>query len=155
MPSSSGNYQWCRGALGVGTADKAGKSVVRYWPGGRFTSAALRRPEKPREMIPIPQFSFPSEVSYGAERSKPRVELGFDKHKQRKRARVLRGRTELSLPHSSFHFHQALDCPPNFTHISFSSRSIFHPTAESGSPAIAQSDQQDRSRKPGHSILRG
>jgi hypothetical protein len=26
---------------------------VRYCPGGSFTSAALRRPEKPREMIAI------------------------------------------------------------------------------------------------------
>jgi hypothetical protein len=34
-------------------ADKTGKSVVRYCPGGSFASAALRRPEKPREIIPI------------------------------------------------------------------------------------------------------
>ena len=38
---------------GVGPADKTGKSVVRYWPGGSFTTSALRRPEKPREMILI------------------------------------------------------------------------------------------------------
>jgi hypothetical protein len=27
--------------------------VVRYWPGGSFASAPLRRPAKPREMIVI------------------------------------------------------------------------------------------------------
>jgi len=112
VPSSITSSQRSSDTCGVGPADKTGKSVVRCRPCGSFTSAALRRPEKPRAMIPTPQFSFPSEV-------------------------------ELSLPHSSFHFHQALDCPPNSTHISFSSRAIFHPIAESGSPDIAQSDPQD------------
>ena len=32
-------------------ADKTGKSVVRYCPGGSFAPAGLRRPEKPRETI--------------------------------------------------------------------------------------------------------
>jgi hypothetical protein len=35
----------------VGPADKTGKSVVRYWPGGSFTSAGVRRPVKPREVM--------------------------------------------------------------------------------------------------------
>src|SRR5215831_755127 len=38
---------------GVGPADKTGKSVVTYCPGGSFLSPALPRPEKPREMIAI------------------------------------------------------------------------------------------------------
>src|ERR1044072_5905063 len=53
VPSSITNSHWSSGMCGVGPADKTGKSVVRYCPGGSFTSAALRRPEKPREMIPI------------------------------------------------------------------------------------------------------
>src|SRR6201997_1623180 len=57
VPSSITNSHWSSGMCGVGPADKTGKSVVRYCPGGSFTSAALRRPEKPREMAPI--FSSP------------------------------------------------------------------------------------------------
>src|SRR6266436_2992864 len=53
VPSSIVNSQRSRGICGVGPADKTGKSVVRYCPGGSFTSAALRLPEKPREIIPI------------------------------------------------------------------------------------------------------
>src|SRR3954454_5870946 len=53
VPSSITNSQRSSDTCGVGPADKTGKSVVRYCPGGSFTSAALRRPEKPREMIPI------------------------------------------------------------------------------------------------------
>src|SRR5262249_20941040 len=53
VPSSITNSHWSSGMCGVGPADKTGKSVVRYCPGGSFTSAALRRPEKPREIIPI------------------------------------------------------------------------------------------------------
>src|SRR4051795_1678694 len=53
VPSSILNSQRSSGTCGVGPADNTGKSVVRYCPGGSFASAALRRPEKPREMIPI------------------------------------------------------------------------------------------------------
>src|SRR6201982_3138507 len=53
VPSSITNSHWSSGMCGVGPADKTGKSVVRYCPGGSFASAALRRPEKPREIIPI------------------------------------------------------------------------------------------------------
>src|SRR4029077_18047777 len=53
LPSSMVNSQRSRDMCGVGPADKTGKSVVRYGPGGSFTSAALRRPEKPRETIAI------------------------------------------------------------------------------------------------------
>src|SRR5215467_11159125 len=53
VPSSITNSQRSSDTCGVGPADKTGKSVVRYCPGGSFTSAALRRPEKPREIIPI------------------------------------------------------------------------------------------------------
>src|SRR5215813_7806301 len=52
-PSSITNSQRSSGTCGVGPADKTGNSVVRYCPGGSFTSATLRRPEKPREIIPI------------------------------------------------------------------------------------------------------
>src|SRR5215470_8004235 len=52
-PSSITNSQRSSGTCGVGPADKTGKSAVRYCPGGSFTSAALRRPEKPREIIAI------------------------------------------------------------------------------------------------------
>src|SRR6266576_3221626 len=53
LPSSMTNSHLSRGMRGVGPADKTGKSVVRYCPGGNLPSAALRRPEKPREIIPI------------------------------------------------------------------------------------------------------
>src|SRR5213080_5048685 len=53
VPSSITNSHWSSGTCGVGPADKTGKSVVRYCPGGSFASVALRRPEKPREIIPI------------------------------------------------------------------------------------------------------
>src|SRR3954466_11653042 len=53
VPSSITNSQRSSDTCGVGPADKTGKSVVRYCPGGSFTSAALRRPEKPREVIAI------------------------------------------------------------------------------------------------------
>src|SRR3954452_24263157 len=53
VPSSITNSQRLSDTCGVGPADKTGKSEVRYCPGGSFTSAALRRPEKPRETIPI------------------------------------------------------------------------------------------------------
>lgn len=52
-PSSIVNSHLSSGTSGVGPADKTGKSVVRYCPGGSFGSKALRLPEKPREMIPI------------------------------------------------------------------------------------------------------
>src|SRR5262245_34839717 len=38
---------------GVGPADKTGKLVVRYCPGGNSASPALRLPENPREIIAI------------------------------------------------------------------------------------------------------
>src|SRR5262249_24117840 len=53
VPSSMINSQRSSGTCGVAPADKTGNSVVRYCPGGSFTSDALRRPEKPREIIPI------------------------------------------------------------------------------------------------------
>src|SRR5258708_40142255 len=53
VPLSMENSHWSSDTRGVGPADKTGKSVVRYCPGGSLTSAELRRPEKPREMIPI------------------------------------------------------------------------------------------------------
>src|SRR5436190_1661634 len=53
VPSSITHSHWSSGMCGVGPADKTGKSVVRYCPGGSFASAALRRPEKPREIVPI------------------------------------------------------------------------------------------------------
>jgi hypothetical protein len=41
-----------RGVCGVGPADRTGKSLVTYWPGGtRPAGASCRRPRKPREMI--------------------------------------------------------------------------------------------------------
>jgi hypothetical protein len=61
VPSSITNSQRSSDTCGVGPADKTGKSVVRYCPAGSFTSAALRRPEKPREMISIG--SYPYRVS--------------------------------------------------------------------------------------------
>src|SRR6516164_5003731 len=45
------NSQRSSGMRGVGPADKTGKSVVRYCPGGSFTLSAVLRPEKPREMM--------------------------------------------------------------------------------------------------------
>src|SRR6202007_272245 len=53
VPASITNSHLSRGTCGVGPADKTGKSVVRYCPGGSFTSAVLRRPEKPREIVPM------------------------------------------------------------------------------------------------------
>src|SRR3954447_18131087 len=62
FPSVIVNSHCSSGTFAVGPADKTGKSVVRYCPGGSFTSAVLRRPEKPRDVIAI-HFSLPSEVS--------------------------------------------------------------------------------------------
>src|SRR5678815_295253 len=53
VPSVIVNSHWSSDTRGVGPADKTGKSVVRYCPGGSFTSASLRRPEKPLEMRAI------------------------------------------------------------------------------------------------------
>src|SRR5215469_16268169 len=53
LPLSMVNSQRSRDMCGVGPADNTGKSAVRYCPGGSLASAALRRPAKPREMIPI------------------------------------------------------------------------------------------------------
>src|SRR5580658_10136990 len=51
LPSSITNSHLSREISGVGPADKTGKSVVRYCPGGSFTSVGERRPAKPLEMI--------------------------------------------------------------------------------------------------------
>src|SRR5262245_37098853 len=53
IPVTTVNSHWSNGTRGVGPADKTGKSVVTYCPGGSFSSSTLRRPEKPREMIVI------------------------------------------------------------------------------------------------------
>src|SRR6201993_1340029 len=53
VPTPITNSQWSRGTCSAGPADKTGKSAVRYCRGGSFASAALRRPEKPREIIAI------------------------------------------------------------------------------------------------------
>src|SRR5215469_7169415 len=53
VPSSITKSHRSSGTCGVGPADKTGKVAVRYCPGGRFPAPALRRPEKPREMIAI------------------------------------------------------------------------------------------------------
>src|SRR5438552_16888465 len=53
VPSSITNSHWSSGMCGVGPADKTGKSVVRYCPGGSLASAELRRPKTPREIILI------------------------------------------------------------------------------------------------------
>src|SRR5215831_20697021 len=54
VPSSIVNSHRSSGRCGVGPADRTGKVAVRYCPGGSFPASALRRPEKPREMIAIP-----------------------------------------------------------------------------------------------------
>src|SRR5215813_5112228 len=51
LPSSIVNSHCAGEMLGVGPADKTGKSVVRYCPGGSFASVVLRLPEKPRDII--------------------------------------------------------------------------------------------------------
>src|SRR5215813_8027485 len=51
LPSSIVSSHRSRGMRGVGPADKTGKSVVRYCPGGNFGSVAWRLPENPREII--------------------------------------------------------------------------------------------------------
>src|SRR6516225_9398767 len=53
LPSSIVNSHFSSAMWGVGPAERTGKSVVRYWPGGNFTSATVRLPKKPREMVPI------------------------------------------------------------------------------------------------------
>src|SRR5689334_6424168 len=53
FPSVIVNSHCSSGTCGVGPADKTGKSVVRYCPGGRFTSSARRRPVNPLEMAPM------------------------------------------------------------------------------------------------------
>src|SRR5438067_896551 len=53
VPSSTVNSHFSSGMCGVGPAERTGKAVVRYCPGGSFTSSAARLPKKPREMVPI------------------------------------------------------------------------------------------------------
>src|SRR5215471_16130090 len=53
VPSSIVNSHFSSGMCGVGPAERTGKSVVRYCPGGSFTSATVRLPKKPRETVPI------------------------------------------------------------------------------------------------------
>src|SRR3989442_3476173 len=50
------NDHWSRFGRGVGPAERTGKSLTRYWPGGRreLDAVSRRRPLKPREMNPIP-----------------------------------------------------------------------------------------------------
>src|SRR5580658_8221819 len=50
LPSSITKSHFSNGICAVGPADKTGKSVVRYCPGGSLTSVGVRRPEKPLEM---------------------------------------------------------------------------------------------------------
>src|SRR5438552_11947876 len=47
---------WSRFGRGVGPAERTGKSLTRYWPGGsrELDAVSRRRPLKPREMNPIP-----------------------------------------------------------------------------------------------------
>src|SRR5262249_25440282 len=81
VPSSITNSQRSSDTRGVGPADKTGKSVVRYCPGGSFASAALRRPEKPREIIPIYTSSLQVKVSDSfANPSLSMTNLRFDRH---------------------------------------------------------------------------
>ena len=53
VPSSIVNSHFSSAMWGVGPAERTGKSVVSYCPGGSFTSATVRLPKKPREMVPI------------------------------------------------------------------------------------------------------
>src|SRR3712207_1274877 len=44
-----------KGVRGVGPAERTGKPVSRYWPGGSLSSSwLLRRPKNPREKNPSP-----------------------------------------------------------------------------------------------------
>src|SRR6266852_914223 len=63
FPSVIVNSHFSSGTCGVGPADKTGKSVVRCCPGGSFTSPALRRPEKPREIVGIANFGLPPSIA--------------------------------------------------------------------------------------------
>src|SRR2546430_16869535 len=49
------NDHWSRFGRGVGPAERTGKSLTRYWPGGGrgVEAVARRRPVEPREMNPI------------------------------------------------------------------------------------------------------
>src|SRR5271165_5714416 len=47
---------------GVGPAERTGKSVVRYCPGGSSTFAGRRRPEKPGETMPMISSSLDSKT---------------------------------------------------------------------------------------------
>src|SRR5260370_21999812 len=71
FPSLIVNSQRSSGTCGVGPADKTGKSVVRYCPGGIVALSALRRPENPRETISI--CSSPCRVKGGLCRAKQRL----------------------------------------------------------------------------------
>src|SRR5258708_26966976 len=73
VPSSIVNSQRSSATCGVGPADRTGKSVVRYCPGGSFAFSALRRPEKPLETIS--SRTSPYRVKYRAVRSEPTLPL--------------------------------------------------------------------------------
>src|SRR5262249_10141838 len=49
LPSSIVNSHCSSGTRGVGPADRTGKSLVRYCPGGSLMLGATRRPTKPRD----------------------------------------------------------------------------------------------------------
>src|ERR1700745_243220 len=90
LPSSITNSHFSSGTCGVGPADKTGKSVVRYCPGGSLTSVGLRRPEKPREMIPIRNSPYRVK-SYSAEQIE-----GGDEKDQSKLLRQARGQPSIA-----------------------------------------------------------
>src|SRR4029077_13077359 len=54
FPSSIVNSHCSSGTGAVGPAERTGKSSVRYCPGGSLTSAAPRRPTKPRDSVIAP-----------------------------------------------------------------------------------------------------
>lgn len=55
---------------GVGPADRTGKSVVRYCPGGSFAPADVRRPENPRETTVMACASLSLEVAAALDSNK-------------------------------------------------------------------------------------
>src|SRR4029077_18873910 len=54
LRSSIVNSHCSSGTRGVEPAERTGKSSVRYCPGGSLTSAAPRRPTKPRDSVIAP-----------------------------------------------------------------------------------------------------
>src|SRR5215211_34902 len=88
------NSQSSRSMVGVGPADRTGKSSTRYWPGGSST-LGRRRPLNPRDTVPISLTpSAPGPCSLAGQEHHPRPEGD----RRSARSRITLGAARTSVP---------------------------------------------------------